>query len=164
MTEDLEECQRTLHNWGVANQVIFDAGKEILHVLHRTEPSGESFRTLGVHWDTKLQMDLQCREVAQRASWKLRTLLRTLQFHDTKALVGQYKSHVLPTLEFCTPAVYHCTDTVLDQVDRVQKRFLREAELTEKEALLHFNLAPLATRRDVQQACDHSDEGERTLV
>ena len=72
-----------------------------------------------------------------------------MQFHDTKALVGQYKSHVLPTLEFCTPAVYHCTDTVLDQVDRVQQRFLREAGLTEKEALLHFNLAPLQARRDM---------------
>ena len=61
----------------------------------------------------------------------------------------QYKSHVLPTLEFCIPAVYHCTATVLDQVDRVQRRFLREVGLTEEQALNHHNLAPLQTRRDM---------------
>ena len=146
---NLEECQRKLHQWGAANQVTFDASKETLHVLHRTEPDGEDFKTLGVLWDTQLLLDKQCREVAQRAGWKLRALLRTLPFHDTPAVVRQYKSQVLPTLEFCTPAVYHCTDTVLEQVDRVQRRFLREAGLTEAEALVNFNLAPLQTRRDI---------------
>ena len=102
-----------------------------------------------MHWDTELRMETQCREVAARAGWKLRTLLRTLLFHDTAALVRQCKSHVLPTLEFCTPAVYHCTDSTLQQVDRVQKRFLREAGLTESEALLRYHLAPLQTRRDI---------------
>ena len=56
---------------------------------------------------------------------------------------------MLPTLEFCTPAVYHCTDTVLEPLDRVQQRFLRHAGLTEEEALLQFHLAPLQTRRDM---------------
>ena len=149
LTEELGDCQSTLHSWGEANQVVFDAAKETFHVLHRTDAWGDSFRALGVHWDTQLSMALQCQEVATKASWKLRTLLRTLGFHDTAALVGQYKSHVLPTLEFCTPAVYHGTDSVLEQVDRVQKRFLREAGLTEAEALLRYNLAPLQTRRDV---------------
>ena len=86
--DELEHCQHTLHRWGTANQVAFDAGKEILHVLHRTEPAGKSFKTLGVHWDTKLAMDTQCHEVAQRAVWKLRTLLKTLQFHITSADVA----------------------------------------------------------------------------
>ena len=49
-------------------------------MLHKSEPYGEDFKALGVHWDTKLQMALQCREVAQKASWKLRTLLKTLPF------------------------------------------------------------------------------------
>ena len=65
MWGELEECQRTLHGWGAANQLVFDAAKEILRVLHRTEPQGEASNLLGVHWDTKLQMDLQCREAAQ---------------------------------------------------------------------------------------------------
>ena len=72
-----------------------------------------------------------------------------MQFHDQPALVKQYKGQVLPTLEFGTPAVYHCTDSVLEQVDRVQRRFLRETGLTEEEALLKYHLAPLQTRRDI---------------
>ena len=46
--EELEECQADLHQWGRANQVLFDAGKETRHVLHKRQPRGESFRGLGV--------------------------------------------------------------------------------------------------------------------
>ena len=45
--------------------------------------------------------------------------------------------------------MYHGTDSVLEQVNRVQRRFLREAGLTEKDALLTYNLAPLQARRDM---------------
>ena len=34
-------------------------------------------------------------------------------------------------------------------MDKVQKRFVREMGLTEEEALLHYNLAPPGTRRDM---------------
>ena len=66
--QELEECQATLHEWGAANQVVFDAGKESFHVLHRRKPYGESFKTLGVHWDTKLKLDQHCHEQAVKAS------------------------------------------------------------------------------------------------
>ena len=66
-----------------------------------------------------------------------------------KDLVAQYKAQVLPTLEFSTPAVYHCTATALDDLDRVQQRFLREVGLSPEEALAKHNLAPLQTRRDI---------------
>ena len=52
-------------------------------------------------------------------------------------------------IEYSTPAVYHCTDKALDELDKVQRRFLRAAELTAKDALLLHNLAPLQTRRDI---------------
>ena len=94
-------------------------------------------------------MDAECHEVAARANWKLSTLLRARRFYNTPALVNFYKSQVLPTLEFPTAAIYHCTDTALSLLDRVQKRFLRAVGLTEKEALLQYNLGPLQTRRDV---------------
>ena len=84
-----------------------------------------------------------------RANWKLTTLLRTRQFYNTAELVKLYKTHVLPTLEFSTPAVYHASNTVLDHLDKVQRRFLREVNLTAADALLRFNLAPLQTRRDI---------------
>ena len=83
------------------------------------------------------------------ANWKLSTLLRTQRYYDTAALVRLYEAHVLPTLEFPTPAVYHASTTTLDKLDRVQRHFLREVGLTAAEALLEHNLAPLQTRRDV---------------
>ena len=60
-----------------------------------------------------------------------------------------YKTHLLPFLEFATPAVYHASTTTLAAVDRVQARFLREVELTAEDALLQYHLAPLCARRDM---------------
>ena len=117
-----------MHKWGAANQVLFDAGKETKHVVHKRKPEGESFRGLGVRWDTKLRMEARCHEVGVKASWKLRTLLRTLRYYDLKDVFAQYKAQVLPTVEFSTPAVYHCTTSVLEELDRVQRRFLHEEE------------------------------------
>ena len=147
--EDLEHCQQTLHSWGAANQVVFDPSKESLHVLHRRKPEGEAFKGLGVLWDTKLNMKAEVHEVATRANWKLSTLLRGKRYFDTDSLVLLYKAQVLPTLEFSTPAIYHCEATTLDELDRVQKRFLRAAGLTAEEALQKYHLAPLQSRRDL---------------
>merc|ERR1712078_192613 len=94
-------------------------------------------------------MEAEVHEVATRANWKLSTLLRAKRYFDRDALVCLYKAQVLPTLEFPTPAVYHCTATTLDELDRVQKRFLRAVDLTAEEALVRYNLAPLQTRRDL---------------
>ena len=43
LSEEMEYCQECLHEWGRANKVQFDAGKESIHVLHRKEPEGEDF-------------------------------------------------------------------------------------------------------------------------
>ena len=94
-------------------------------------------------------MLLECQEVAVRAGWRLTTLLRTSKFFDTKDLVRLYKCHVLPVLEFPTAAIFHPSTSVLDLLDKVQRRFLREVVLSEEEALLWYNLAPLNTRRDM---------------
>ena len=83
------------------------------------------------------------------ANWKFSTLLRAKRFLNTLALVGMYKSEVLPTVEFPTPAVYHCEATTLDELDRVQRRFLRAVNLTAEQALEQYKLAPLQARRDM---------------
>ena len=61
----------------------------------------------------------------------------------------QHKAQVLSTLEFSTPAVCHCIRNVLEELDRVHWRLLRELGLTAEDALLNHNLAPLQTRRDI---------------
>ena len=71
------------------------------------------------------------------------------RFYTTPQLVKLYKTHVLPVLEFPTPAVYHATNTALENLDKVQTHFLREVGLTERQALKDYHLAPLCTRRDI---------------
>ena len=56
---------------------------------------------------------------------------------------------MLSTVEFCTPAVYHCTTSALEELDKVQRRFLHELGVSTEDALLKYNLAPLQTRRDI---------------
>ena len=60
-----------------------------------------------------------------------------------------YKSKLLGYLEYRMPALYHATDTVLAPLDRLQDRLLQAVGCSETEALLNWNLAPLATRRDL---------------
>jgi len=149
ITNSLEEGQAAVHTWGVKNQVQFDAGKESFHILHRRRPKGESFKIMGILWDTKLTMLAECQEVAARAGWKLKTLLRTRRFYTTSELVILYKSHVLPVLEFPTPAVFHAASSVFELLDKVQGRFLCEVGLTPEDVLLFFHLAPSCCRRDM---------------
>ena len=94
-------------------------------------------------------MDLAARDVVSQASWKLTTILRTRRFHGVSQLVQVYKSKVLSFVEYRTPAVYHAAKTTLAGIDAVQRRFLRECGLSDEDALLHCNLVPLETRRDI---------------
>ena len=60
-----------------------------------------------------------------------------------------YKSLVVSYIESGTPGYFHAAESVLDCVDRVQRRFLREMDMSDEVALINFRLAPLATRRDM---------------
>ena len=142
-------CQEKLHEWGRANQVGFDPSKESFHVLARTGGTGDNWVQLGVDFDTGLTMECAVQETVAEVGWKLRTLLRSARFHTDAELVNLYKSRVLSFVEYRTPAVYHATCTVLRPLDNLQEGFLRNAGVTTLEGLMVFNLAPLATRRDI---------------
>ena len=124
--EELEECQRQVHNWGAANRVMFDAAKESMHVLHRQEPMGDNFKILGVLFDTKLLMGAAVHEIVAKGAWKITTLLRSRRYHTMQEMMQLYKSHVLSFLESATPALYHASKTTLLSLDNLQRRFLRE--------------------------------------
>ena len=144
-------CQKELHNWGKANQVVFDPKKESFHILAKSkaESVGGDFKLLGVFFDVCMEMANAVNKVVREAGWKLKMLLRTRRFYTDAELIVLYKAHLLSYLEYRTPAVYHATRDVLDKLDRVQSRFLRDAGVDDGSALVHFNLAPLASRRDM---------------
>jgi hypothetical protein len=145
----MQNCQADVHAWGRANQVAFDPGKESMHVLSMSEPHGDSFKLLGVIFDGMLDMTEAVGGVVTDAGWKIKSLLRTRRFYCDAEMVLLYKSHLLAFLEYRTPAIYHARRGVLGRLDNVQQRFLRDAGIDELAALMSFNLAPLATRRDI---------------
>ena len=144
-----KQCQAALHTWGRANQSSFDSNKESFSIISQSAPEGPSFKLLGVVFDTKLKMEEAVATLSNEMAWKLRNLLRTQRYFDTKSLVHLFKSRILGYVEYRTAAIYHATATSLDRLDRVYSQLLRAAGLTKEEALLYFGLAPLNARRDV---------------
>ena len=109
----------------------------------------EDYDLLGVRFDCKLGMAGAVRKLVGEASWKLRTLVRSSNYHCDAELVLLYKSRLLGYLEYRTSAVYHATDTALKPLNNLQDKLLREVGCTDVEALFLWNLAPLETRRDI---------------
>ena len=91
---------------GEGRTVTFDAEKESLHVLSRTDPAGEPFKILGVCFDLKLIMGEAIHGLAVEASWRIRTILRARRFHSTAEMVHLYKAQVLSYVEYRTVAIY----------------------------------------------------------
>ena len=48
MLDSMAECQESLHRWGAANRVCFDAGKEHFITLDKRNPSSDQFKLLGI--------------------------------------------------------------------------------------------------------------------
>ena len=83
------------------------------------------------------------------AKWKLKSILKVQRYHTVPGLINLYKSQLLSYVEYRTPAVYHAAPSVLAPLDSVQGRLLRELSMSDEDALMHFNLAPLVVRRDI---------------
>ena len=145
----MERCQAELHKWGSANQVIFESTKESFHILLHTDFHGSSFKLLGVTFDLQLSMGDAVHECAIEAYWRLSSLLHCRRFFQVKDLVLQYKSQVLSFLEYRTCAITHAADCRLAALDSVQRRFLRNVNVSVFDGLHVFNLAPLSCRRDI---------------
>ena len=149
MLADDRRCQQSLHRWGALNQVLFDPSKESHHIVSRRDGDGSTFRLLGVTFDSKLTMDVAVREVAHGATWRTAAVLRARRFLSVEDLVATFKGQVLGYIECRTAAIYHASDSVLRPLDHVLDKFLAEIGLSDVDALLYLNLAPLSARRDM---------------
>ena len=146
---ELRRCQLAVHEWGKKNQVIFDSLKEYFVILHGNEGEGEDFRFLGTWMDTALRMETNIHKMLSKARPKVQAVLRSRRFYTTKQLIHQYKTHALCLMEVNPGGFYHALDSVLDPLEHLQSRFVRELDLTREEAFLNHNFIPLATRRDI---------------
>jgi len=143
------KCQQEVHAWGKANQVSFDPDKESFHILSKDQAAGKDFKFLGVDFDVALTMNKAVMEVVTQSGWKLKMLTRTRRFYNDAELVSLYKAHLLSFIEYRTPAIYHAKRDILQKLDNVQRKFLKNIGVDEATALHVFNLAPLEVRRDI---------------
>jgi len=146
---DIDTCQTSLHRWGRANQVTFDAAKESRHILSRKSPHGEPFKLLGIWFDCKLVMTDTVFALAKDCRWKLTAILRTARYNTCMQLVLLYKAQLLSFIEYRTPAIYHACASSLEKLEHIQDRLLEAAGMSSLDALVHCRLAPLSARRDI---------------
>ena len=69
-------------------------------------------------------------EVATEAGWRLQAILKVKSVFNTQEIFQMYKAQVLAFIESRTPGLYHAAPSVLNRIDRVQRRFLRELGFT----------------------------------
>ena len=142
-------CQDELHKWGEANQVTFDSSKEHFHVLSRNSPEGDAFMLLGILFDCKLLMIDAIRLVAKLSNMKVKSILQCYKYFTKRQLVELYKSLVMSFVESKTCGIAHACSSHLDKIDSIQSKFLNGIDISDHEAFLHYNLAPLSCRRDL---------------
>ena len=75
--------------------------------------------------------------------------LRTRKFHTLAEMFRLYNAHILSFVESRTAGLHHAAPSVLQVIDRIQRRFLSEVHVSERDALLKWRLAPLRCRRDI---------------
>jgi hypothetical protein len=146
---ELGVCQQSIHDWGRANRVTFDASKEHTVVLSKTEPFGDTFRFLGPLIDCKLTMAEEVDRIRGKACPKVKAILRTRMFYNIASLISQFKAHALPHIEGSIGAIFHASSTHLNRVDAIQSSFLRELGTSDGDAFLQYNLAPTKLRRNI---------------
>ena len=74
--KQLHACQKSVHNWGQAHQVEFEASKESLHILCSKSPKGDNFKILGITFDTKLVMYVVVVSIVGEVGARIKMLMR----------------------------------------------------------------------------------------
>ena len=118
-------------------------------IISTVSAYGGPVKLLGIEFDNKLIMNTAAHKCATSAALKTRSLLRAHRYYSTADLEIMYKSHVLSFIEYRTPGLHFASTCILKQIDDVQARFLRQINVSEESAFMHFNLAPLTARRDI---------------
>ena len=80
--EEIRECQLSLHRWGRAHRVTFDAGKEDSMIISTTDGLGGPAKLLGIEFDCKLSMALAVHKCSRKDAWKTKSLLRARRFYS----------------------------------------------------------------------------------
>ena len=118
--DKLASLQDRVHKWGKQSRASFDSTTKHFCILHRRNCDGDTFRLLGVMVNQKLSMSDEIDRIKSKASPKVSAILSSRWFYNEQGLIQQYKSHVLPLLEFSNASIYHAAESKLDELDEIQ--------------------------------------------
>ena len=79
----------------------------------------------------------------------MKAILRTQLYNSISSMVQQFKAHVWPILEGSNGAIFHAASSYLKPLDDIQSSFLLALGISERDAFLEHNMAPLGLRRDI---------------
>ena len=122
----LVRCRQRVHEWGAANRVTFDAGKEHLVVLHPSESHGDTFKLLGCMVDPDLRMHTAIEQLLSKIRSESTAILRIRAYYSTPELVKQYKTHVWGLVECHCGAYFHAASGLLEKKIPSSTSFLVE--------------------------------------
>ena len=114
--------------------MAFDPAKEHSHIIHPLHGDGTTFKVLGTILDASLKM-------APCVDHDLLSVLRL------RCLLNQFQVHVWCHCEYNSSCLLLAVSSQLDRINQVQLQYLRHLGLSEEEAFVHFNIAPLGLRR-----------------
>jgi hypothetical protein len=146
---DLEKCKTRTHKWGRMNRVSFDAQKEHIVILHPSKGHGDPFKMLGCMMDTDLRMHSAIEQMLAKVRPKVTAILRTRAYYSISDLITQFKTQIWGLMEAHSGGLFHAAISLLQKIDQVQKRFLREIGISAVRGFLEFNFAPPSLRRNI---------------
>jgi len=146
---DLEKCKARTHKWGRKNRVSFDALKEHIVILHPSKGHGDPFKLLGCMMDTDLRMHSAIDQLLGKVRPKVTAILRTRAYYSVSDLINQFKTQIWGLMEANSGGLFHAATSLLQKIDHVQNRFLREIGISAVRGFLEFNFAPPSLRRDI---------------
>ena len=117
--------------------------------MHPISGEGDDFKLLGLFVDVKLTMGAAIDDIMSRVHPRITALLRTRGHYNAKDLLSQFKTHIWGIMEANSGGIFHACTSSLDRLDRCQRHFVEELDLTEEVAFTHHNFAPPVLRRNI---------------
>ena len=158
LASKLEFDLRDTVNWGKKWLGDFSAGKTQLVSVDRSNNTGaidvkmdgyvleekSSFKMLGLTFSSKLDWGPYIISIAETASKKIGTLIRSMKFLFHEVALYLYKSTIRPCMEYCYHVWAGAPSCYLELLDKLQKRICRNVGPS-----VAASLEPLAHRRNV---------------
>ena len=113
------------------------------------EGDDATFRLLGILFDCELTMEPCLVALLNKLRPKVRALVRTKHVYSIPDMLNQFKAHVWSHIEYCSGALLLAGPIKLRKLDKLQRGFLYELGLNDRDAFVEHNFTPPSIRRAI---------------